>query len=213
MSVRAVMISIQPQWCSLIANGKKTLEVRKSKSKIRTPFKCYIYCTKGKNKLFWTGKRYSYTDDHSHNAFDKAGNGKIIGEFVCDSIFPISVEYSDTSSSIALNEFPYTCLTDKQIMDYLGNGKTGYAWHISDLKIYDQPKELSKFCIEDKLAIKMCEHRFRTGQPEDVARHGGWLQGGFICTKSGEPEWCENCLSKPLTRPPQSWCYVEGVEI
>lgn len=76
MSVRAVMISIQPQWCALIANGKKTLEVRKSKPKIEMPFKCYIYCTKDKNKLFWTGKRYSYTDDHSHNAFDKAGNGK-----------------------------------------------------------------------------------------------------------------------------------------
>lgn len=27
MSVRAVMISIQPQWCALIANGKKTLEI------------------------------------------------------------------------------------------------------------------------------------------------------------------------------------------
>lgn len=150
MNIRAVMISIQPQWCSLIANGKKTLEVRKSKSKIRTPFKCYIYCTKGKNKLFWTGKRYSYTDDHSHNAFDKAGNGKIIGEFVCDSIFPISVEYSDTSSSIALNEFPYTCLTDKQIMDYLGNGKTGYAWRISCLKIYEEPKELNEFVCNGK---------------------------------------------------------------
>lgn len=167
MSVRAVMISIQPQWCALIANGKKMLEVRKSKSKIRTPFKCYIYCTKGKNKLFWTGKRYSYTDDHSHNAFDKAGNGKIIGEFVCDSIFPISVEYSDASSSAASNEFPYTCLTDKQIMDYLGNGKTGYAWHISCLKIYEEPKELNEFV----------------------------------------------CNGKTINRPPQSWCYVEGLEI
>ncbi len=42
---KAVMISIQPKWCELIASGKKTIEVRKTKPKIDTPFKCYIYCT------------------------------------------------------------------------------------------------------------------------------------------------------------------------
>ncbi|MGN0539812.1 MAG: ASCH domain-containing protein [Candidatus Fimenecus sp.] len=61
---KAVLMSIQPRWCELIANGKKTLEVRKTKPKLSTPFKVYIYCTndfscyatKKKNNKFWVGE-------------------------------------------------------------------------------------------------------------------------------------------------------------
>lgn len=31
MVERAVLIPIQPKWCELIANGRKTIEVRKTK--------------------------------------------------------------------------------------------------------------------------------------------------------------------------------------
>lgn len=80
MNEKAILLSIQPKWCGLIANGKKTIEVRKTKPKIKVPFKAYIYCTNDKKNHFWTGKRYSYADERSHNAFDKDGNGKVIGE-------------------------------------------------------------------------------------------------------------------------------------
>lgn len=40
---KAVLISINPKWCELIAIGKKTIEVRKSRPKIKTPFKVW-YC-------------------------------------------------------------------------------------------------------------------------------------------------------------------------
>ena len=46
---KAVLISIKPKWCELIASGKKTVEVRKTNPKLDTPFKCYIYCTKAKD--------------------------------------------------------------------------------------------------------------------------------------------------------------------
>ena len=42
---KAVMLSIRPKWCEKIASGKKTIEVRKTRPKLETPFKCYIYCT------------------------------------------------------------------------------------------------------------------------------------------------------------------------
>ena len=42
---KAVMLSIRPKWCEKIASGEKTIEVRKTKPKLETPFKCYIYCT------------------------------------------------------------------------------------------------------------------------------------------------------------------------
>ena len=41
---KAVLISIRPKWCEKIANGNKTIEVRKTRPKMDTPFKCYIYC-------------------------------------------------------------------------------------------------------------------------------------------------------------------------
>lgn len=136
--MKSVLISIQPKWCELIASGKKTVEVRKTRPKLETPFKCYIYMTAG-NAV------YPVTINGAPYICSNAGGKCVIGEFVCDAIFPISITYSDPESRIALKEFPFTCLTDKQIMDYLGNGKEGYGWHISDLVIYDKPRELREF--------------------------------------------------------------------
>ena len=42
---KAVLISIRPEWCAKIASGEKTIEVRKTRPKLQTPFKAYIYCT------------------------------------------------------------------------------------------------------------------------------------------------------------------------
>ena len=82
-----------------------------------------------------------------------------------------------------------------------------YCWHISELVIYDKPKEVSEFSVLDDKAIKECKHRERIYvNPESV--NGAWLKGSYICTK-GEEDWCSKCKTKPLTRPPQSWCYVE----
>lgn len=182
--MRAVLLSIKPKYCELIANGKKTIEVRKTKPKIETPFKCYIYCTKQKDLKFWKSANYLYCDDRSHNAFDKCMNGKVIGEFVCSSIVPLLIKYSDPNDPLSLREFPYTGLTDRQIIEYLGNGKRGYGWFISNLIVYDEPKEISefkKYC--DNNCYKQCPHYL------------------------GKDYGCEGL---PLKRPPQSWCYVEG---
>ena len=63
--MKSILISIQPKWCELIASGKKTIEVRKTRPKLETPFKCYIYETKGKLQ------RYSSV------AWETEGNGII----------------------------------------------------------------------------------------------------------------------------------------
>ena len=149
------MISVKPRFCDLIAREKKKIEVRKTRPKTEIPFKCYIYCTRAKRseKLYSNGmvivkdtrKLLDPSVRYPGSKIFQRWNGKVIGEFVCKAILPISITYSDTNSRIALREFPYTCLTDKEIMDYLGNGKTGYGWHISDLIIYDKPKDLSDF--------------------------------------------------------------------
>ena len=37
---KAVLISIRPEWVEKIANERKTIEVRKTKPYLGTPFKC-----------------------------------------------------------------------------------------------------------------------------------------------------------------------------
>lgn len=138
--MKAVLLSIQPKWCELIANGKKTIEVRKTKPKLKTPFKVYIYCTKGETI-------YLPSDIFGNEAL----NGKVIGEFVCDETCDwyhhhITTLYgSKDGYFIFEDDLNASCLTYEDIVNY-GTGKTVYGWHISDLVIYDKSKELSEFC-------------------------------------------------------------------
>lgn len=152
---RAVMLSIRPKWVEMIASGKKTIEVRKTRPKLETPFRCYIYETRGFERV---------GNENLNCVVGGNGRGAVIGEFVCDSIFPLSFYASDASffDTVPPLPVPGTCLTDKEIVDYLGNGKTGYGWHISDLKIYDRPKYLTEF-------IGLTKTRF--GYAERVLRH------------------------------------------
>lgn len=181
--MKAVLVSIRPKWCELIASGKKMLEVRKTRPKLETPFKCYIYCTlSGSNEFF----RNALNGDVAAWNRGKCGErkGNVIGEFICDAILPMSIKYSDHNSRVALKEFPGTCLTDRQIIDYLGNGVTGYGWRISNLKIYETPLDLSNF-------FHACD------KPSE--------QNCSVCEESGK------AICKQLRRAPQSWCYVMEV--
>lgn len=140
--MKSVLISIRPRWCELIASGKKTVEVRKTRPKLETPFKVYIYRTKGVVRHLLNDKWWNMPV-----------GGNIIGEFVCDKIIDI---YIEMSSPDYLPGYPFPCtgLTDKEILQYLGNGNTGYGWHISDLVIYDKPKELGEFINQKGDSIK-----------------------------------------------------------
>ena len=134
--MKAVMLSLHPVWIDLIAEGKKTLEIRKTRPKLEPPFKCYIYKTKT-----------SHDPLLKKNAFRKLfyGYGLVVGEFICDAVFPLSFEVNSPSALTPPVEFPGAAMTDADIHAYLGNGKTGYAWSISELEIYTKPKRLEHF--------------------------------------------------------------------
>lgn len=203
--MKSVLISIQPKWCELIASGKKTVEVRKTKPKTDVPFKCYIYQT----KLRWV-----YTLLHALGFFAIArrlarGVGKVIGEFVCDSVKMSLVGYDENGCPSYWDILDGSCLTPNELVCY-GEWKTLYGWHISDLVIYDKPKELSEFSIIDTKAVKSCSFRLRAYQNPDYNPTGGLIFGGCYCRR--KYDWCDNCKTKPITRPPQSWCYVERKE-
>lgn len=150
---KAVLLSVRPEWCSRIFSGWKTVEIRKTRPvSLKEPFKCYIYCTKGTKFFCWKAVDHLYFDDRSHNLFDRRADGMVVGEFICDDIRRIGPEYcvvkEDIESAIA-----GSCLTVPQVKDYAG-WKSGmsyadlkdlYGWHISELKIYDKPRELRAF--------------------------------------------------------------------
>jgi predicted transcriptional regulator len=204
--MKSVLISIRPKWCELIANGKKTVEVRKTRPKLETPFKVYIYCTKPRHyfkiskhllisdeSLFLVNGKVRMCDGFGVEYEDrdyKHLNCKVIGEFVCDWIYvdPFYVPHTSKLMDEA-------CITLMEIGAYLKPSQVAYFWHISDLVIYDKPKALGDF-------YKECE------QPDcDDCPH---LH--FENTPNSYEGWCEVDEKIPITRPPQSWCYVEEVK-
>lgn len=195
---KAVMLSIRPKWCEEIINGDKTIEVRKTRPKLDTPFKCYIYCTKDKHLAFMQNrfgtKLIACMDAETAIPVGGAvGNGKIIGEFTCDRIYELETKARGGSYYVKNEDQPTTnfiarqsCLDLKDMHDYL-HAQKGYGWHITDLRIYDTPRELSEF----RRAIDPCD------------------------SCHAEYTWeCKGCekLSGDIKRPPQSWCYVEVTE-
>lgn len=192
--------------------------MRKTAPKCEEPFRCYIYCTRITDKK------------HCRDEFDVGiwkGNEHVIGEFVCDEIIEWQydrghqyyVEYPDDCTSY----FPYlkchseaTGLKCSEIENY-GKSKTLYGWHISDLKIYDKPKELSEFY---KCGAKSFEELSDT---EDLCSYCSDTDFGEhkydISSRWGmvscEGCWCDEAYQTyldenfALTRAPQSWQYVE----
>ena len=131
---KAVLISIRPEWVEKIARGEKTVEVRKTRPKLETPFKCYIYRTKGTVPHIINGKWVQM----------EVG-GTIIAEFTCDRVETIKAATEPYGIYDVDDDFvAQTGLVDGALWDY-GKGATLYGWHISKLEIYDTPKSLSAF--------------------------------------------------------------------
>ena len=169
----SVLLSVQPRWVDKICNVigyqrnepiyEKGDEVRKSRPNLSVPFKVYIYESRRRKK--------------------------VIGHFICDLITAIKAE---NRIQAYYNNTKKTCLSDDELIRY-ADGKKVYFWHISALKIYDKPRELSEFkrpcpvsdCQECKFAL--------------------WQTQTFISESK-----IVGCTQK--IKAPQSWCYVLEVE-
>lgn len=180
--MKSVMLSIQPKWVEKIVTGKKTIEVRKSRPKIETPFKCYIYMTQG-----------AFKDLGSYGEWVYKNRMRVIGEFVCDKVYSIKnrgsrFSVADEEQSVTNEIARQSCLDYDDMVSYFGN-KDGYGWHITDLKVYGNPKELIEFsrpCSYEGLCFSCDRAKFTS-------------KGDRICQAM-------------ISRPPQSWCYVEELK-
>ena len=190
---KAILLSIHPMYCDLIAEGKKTIEVRKTRPSLQPPFKVYIYCT-CPNTGSTEDRFYIYLPPHYT---PKQVNGTIVGEFVCDAIkvfgydehigYPTPAYEGDQSFCdcgagywITCGELKATGLSEEEFDTY-GNKQTLYGWHISNVVIYGKPKGLMQFthaCPDTARSCLDCK----------------FTKDGWECAR--------------ITKPPQSWCYV-----
>lgn len=193
---KSVLISIQPYWVFLIIARlmgwnipqEKTVEVRKDFPEASDWNKrVHIYCSKNRKSFNRIPKEYQPLMEKLL--------GKVIGSFVCDKVerFTVGSLRCDDIERMA-------CLSYSEMLDYFYkpnelDGKTvklGYAWHISDLKIYDKPKELWEYsypCTGKKCS--KCQYEVRDELPFGTVG---------VC-----------CGRYHITRPPQSWMYVGEV--
>lgn len=199
------MLSIRPKWVEKIANGEKTIEVRKTRPKLEMPFKCYIYCTRDKHLAFMQNQTGTnlIACMNAETAIPVGGflgNGKVIGEFTCDQIIDAWWDYMPDAITREvtggnLEALDGTGMTDEELFSYVGDSMRGhcYGWHISDLRIYDAPKKLGEFwrdCLEYSELSTNC-----------------WSCEN-VCGDGDETD-CNTDGRLYLHRPPQSWCYVE----
>lgn len=196
---------------------QKTVEVRKSYPKDENwNKKVIVYCTKDYKSFNKIPKEYQPQMEKFL--------GKVIGEFVCDEISKFTAEFVDDDCYedirycydtldgdedelvIATNEdekannnwlCKSACLTFNDIKKYIGvnfHEIPFYGWHISDLVIYDKPKELSEF------------------YKSNILSYDDWLYGIYNGRGGATASYESYKNIFRLKRPPQSWCYVEELK-
>lgn len=205
---KCVLLSVRPQYCELIANGKKSIEIRKSRPKIPTPFKCYIYCTAPK-KFYKISEHMATSAEYLHlcdgkvtmsDGFEFFGradykvlNRKVIGEFVCDEITKhtydnfigaVNADGSERTEAIQ-GEGTYWFWEDERKETCLSQ---------DEIFKYGGTKPLYAWNIS---ALQIYD------KPRELSE---FVSGSSRLTWGADGE---SWVWSGMTRPPQSWCYVE----
>lgn len=202
--MKAILISVRPQWVELILSYIKKDEIRKGTAigkainkliKEQGVAPMLLYCTKDKSDKEVLVKM--------HNRYGMAKNadpyGKVVARFnatvdllelkmIEGGLFFTTPDRDCFTPNLDLNE-------NAQIGNFELLRYTGYKLgtqisdiHINDLKIFDKPKEISEFsAMREYTNCGLCPYAL-----------------DFGCSSNG---WCRTI--KPLTRAPQSYMFVE----
>lgn len=196
-----ILASIKPYYYYLIGEGKKKIEMRKTALK-NLPQDIVFYMSKDEKSFAKIPKEFQ---DKYRKHFGKVGI-----EVVCNKVkkwkcLPKNEDMETYIYYIASADRLSTCLSYSEIENY-GKGKTLYGWCISDLKIYDKPKELyelNRLCPDKYHYCEICKYGSVVLSPDEeeyALYHGGY----YDCYDTV----CHNTV----TRPPQSYMYLDEEE-
>lgn len=178
-----ILASIKPYYYYLIAEGIKKIEVRKSALK-NLPQDIAFYMSKDEKSFAKIPKELQ---EKYLKHFGKVGM-KVVCEKI-DKYTSLLFRGQEFYQNFTTSEEIKAHLTLKEMRVY-GKGKPIYGWHISDVKIYDRPRELSEF-------FKPCP----TKEKGDC----------LSCDCLADNDYGGVCTNN-LTRPPQSYMFVEEIE-
>ncbi len=197
--MKTIMIPIQPKHNVNIEKGLKTDELRKVVPNIPVPFKVCTYET-----------------------LNGGGRGKVVNEWICDEIKGFDFKAKIILSTKTPIKWHFNkedicksaCVTEKEFNFYFKNEDSGFALHISELKIYDKPKALGEFYAYNKELEKrfidgdgFCCYDGKDGNGEPLTDcSGDNLQNCYKCWE----EWSGWC--KRITKPPQNFVYIREGE-
>lgn len=187
--MKSILISIKPKWVAKILNGEKTIEIRKTMPKCDLPIDVYIYCTKDKDLMFHNGSQYMVAYGTIKEKRNHKYNGKVVAKFTLNSVIKCKLINDSKFDDFFHSDYQ---LTRKELKEYVGDNDY-YEWHISNLEIFDKPKELSEFSSFRK--------PYWNKKTKDFIKEE---QKKFNCRVFRVSRL------KPLTKAPQSWCYIEG---
>lgn len=213
----AILKSIDPKAIEEIVNGKRKFLISKTTPKLEPPFKVYAYCTSVNSISL---NEYVDLIINSNGKID-LWHKSVVAEFTCDQIVDIEVLDSGAVRNYWYYELDKSCLSIDEIAEYIGKEKHGYGLHISDLKVYDKPKELSEFY---KIGAKELDDMQKTDDIEELCRYCYRTDYGkhASCVTPNGIEFCEGRYCDEaykaykdknfrVSRPPIGWCYVEEV--
>ena len=182
--MRDVLISLKPYYYYLIGENIKKVEVRKSYPKAEDWSKRALFYMSRDEKSF--AKIPKEFQEKYRKHFGKVGM-----RFVCDRIDRVASINTPCMDYIEVNDkwhkyfSELSYLTVDELGKYLGYNKYGYGWHITDLVVYDEPRELGEFthgCPDNVRSCSQCKYS----------------PNGWDCT--------------PIKTAPQSWFFVNATE-
>lgn len=126
--MKAIMKSVNPRICEKVANGECSIILSKTRPKLEPPFKCDIYCTSSDVHIgFVVGGGHvkairccNYKTGIPIGGV--IGNGKVIGEFVCNKIDKYTFSNLEADYRVNHIELEKMCLNYVDLIEY-GMGK------------------------------------------------------------------------------------------
>lgn len=213
--MKSILLSARPEWIAKIFNGDKTAEIRRTAPKEWVdylsgetiekpkPMTVYIYCTKSGILVDWGDADEDigrYMDFTECPPLDRPQlQGKVVASFVLKEVEKVHYDgWSDhfyterddfRTDVLSASDLAYEELKDRYFKNEFKMGC--YAWHISDLTIFDEPKELSEFF-----------HGFKL-------KNNGTILFDYDYEALRQSTLFGYEYSYPLKKAPSSWCYVE----